>query len=109
MEGLESMNIWRIVNMPANVHWVDSKLVLNVKMDANGTPYKFKAQFCAQGFSQRGVDYMEIFTPIVPHNAICAVLVITAKFDWEINSIDIKQVYLNANLEHYIYLKPPKE
>lgn len=52
---------------------------------------------------------MEIFTPIVPHNAIHAVLVITAKFDWEINSIDIKQVYLNANLGHYIYLEPPKE
>ncbi|SPC64622.1 uncharacterized protein UHOD_11969 [Ustilago sp. UG-2017b] len=51
---------------------------------------------------------MEKFAPVVPHNAIQAVLVITAKFDWELNSFDMKQAYLNAKLEHDIYLKPPE-
>ncbi|CCF54415.1 hypothetical protein NDA11_004860 [Ustilago hordei] len=109
MEGLESMNIWKVVDMPTNAHLVDLKLVLNVKMDANGVPYKFKAQSCAQGFSQReGVDYMEIFAPIVPHDTIHTVLVIAAKFNWEIDTIDIKQAYLNASLSHDIYLKAPE-
>ncbi|CCF52923.1 hypothetical protein NDA11_001978 [Ustilago hordei] len=107
MEGLKSMNIWGIVDKPTNAHLVDSKLVLNIKTDANGIPYKFKARFCAHGFSQReGLDYMEIFTLVVPHAAIQTVLVIATKLDWELNSIDVKQAYLNAKLEHEIYLKP---
>ncbi|KAJ1599282.1 hypothetical protein NDA14_005982 [Ustilago hordei] len=36
----------------------------------------------------------------------CAVLVIATKFDWEVDSINIKQAYLNASLNHNIYLKP---
>ncbi|CCF53341.1 hypothetical protein NDA11_000152 [Ustilago hordei] len=36
------------------------------------------------------------------------VLVLSARLDWEIDSIDVKQAYLNANLEHDIYLKPPE-
>lgn len=43
MEGLESMSIWEVVDMPQKAHLVDSRLVLNVKTDANGIPYKFKA------------------------------------------------------------------
>ncbi|SAM85906.1 uncharacterized protein UBRO_15738 [Ustilago bromivora] len=109
MDGLESMNIWEIIDVPERAHLVDSKLVLNVKTDTNGIPYKFKAQFCAHGFSQRkGVDYTEIFTLVVPCNAIQTILVITAKLDWELDSIDVKQAYLNTDLEHNIYLKPPE-
>lgn len=107
MEGLQSMKIWEIADKPHNVHLVDSKLVLNVKTDANGIPYKFKACFCAQGFSQQeGLDYMEIFTPVVPRDTIQTILVITAKFNWELDSIDVQQAYLNAKLEHEIFLKP---
>ncbi|SAM85284.1 uncharacterized protein UBRO_21013 [Ustilago bromivora] len=109
MRGLKSMHIWKVVDMPTKVHLVYSKLVLNIKTDTNRIPYKFKACFCTCGFSQKeGLDYMEKFAPVVPHNAIQAVLVITAKFDWELNSFDMKQAYLNAKLEHDIYLKPPE-
>ncbi|SPC64632.1 uncharacterized protein UHOD_11970 [Ustilago sp. UG-2017b] len=109
MEGLNSMHIWEVVDTPKNAHLVDSKLVLNIKTDANGMPYKFKARFCTCGFSQwEGLDYMEIFAPVVPHDTIWTVLVIAARHNWEIDSIDIKQVYLNTKLEHEIYLKPPE-
>lgn len=47
LEGLKSMNIWEVINMPPKAHLIDSKLVLNVKMDVNRVPYKFKAQLCA--------------------------------------------------------------
>ncbi|KAJ1589399.1 hypothetical protein NDA15_005054 [Ustilago hordei] len=66
LEGLKSMNISEVINMPPKAHLIDSKLVLNVKMDVNRVPYKFKAQ------------------------------------------LYIKQAYINARLEHNIYLKPPE-
>ena len=51
---------------------------------------------------------MEIFALVVPCDAIQTILVIAAKLDWELDSIDVKQAYLNTDLEHDIYLKPPE-
>ncbi|KAJ1576459.1 hypothetical protein NDA12_005322 [Ustilago hordei] len=106
MDGLESMNIWETVDRPEGANLVDSKLVLQVKTDANNIPYKFKAKFCVHGFSQQeGINYNEIFTPVIPRDAIQTLLVIAARFDWELDSIDIMQAYLNAELHHHVYLK----
>ncbi|KAJ1602658.1 hypothetical protein NDA14_007782 [Ustilago hordei] len=110
MNGLESMNIWETVDRPEGVNLVDFKLVLQVKMDANNIPYKFKSRFCACGFSQReGIDYNEIFTPVIPRDAIRTLLVIATRFDWELDLINVMQAYLNTELHHHIYLKLPED
>ncbi|KAJ1038303.1 hypothetical protein NDA14_001063 [Ustilago hordei] len=109
MDGLESMHIWETVDQPKDTNLMDSKLVLQVKTDTSNVPYKFKARFCACGFSQReGIDFDKIFTPVVPRDAIRTILTIAAKFNWEIDSVDVTQAYLNTDLHHDIYLKPPE-
>ncbi|KAJ1582856.1 hypothetical protein NDA12_004482 [Ustilago hordei] len=50
---------------------------------------------------------MEIFAPVAPIQLIRGVLVIAAMQDWEVDSIDVKQAYLNSSLHHDVYLKPP--
>ena len=108
-DGLESMHIWETVDKPNDTNLVDSKLVLQVKTNANNVPYKFKARFCAHGFSQKeGIDFDEIFAPVVPRDTIRTILTIAARSDWEIDSIDVTQAYLNTNLHHDIYLKLPE-
>ncbi|CCF48868.1 hypothetical protein NDA14_004977 [Ustilago hordei] len=88
LEGLEAMGTWK------------------VKTDANLVPTKFKVRLVARGFTQReGVDYTKIFAPIVPIQSIRGVLAVVAVQDWEIDSVNIKQAYLNSNLHHDIYLK----
>ncbi|SPC61214.1 uncharacterized protein UHOD_11257 [Ustilago sp. UG-2017b] len=68
-----------------------------------------KARFCAHGFSQKeGIDFDEIFAPVVPRDTIRTILTIAARSDWEIDSIDVTQAYLNTNLHHDIYLKLPE-
>ncbi|CCF54650.1 hypothetical protein NDA11_001328 [Ustilago hordei] len=70
-------------------------------------PMKYKARLVAQGFMQReGLDYTEIFAPVAPTQAIRGVLAIAVVRDWEVDSIDVKQAYLNSSLHHDIYLKP---
>ncbi|KAJ1021015.1 hypothetical protein NDA13_005643 [Ustilago tritici] len=109
MDGLESMHIWETMDRPKDTNLVDSKLVLQVKTDVNNVPYKFKARFCMRSFSQKeGIDSNKIFALVVPRDAIWTILTITAKFDWEVDSVDVTQAYLNANLHHDIYLKPPE-
>ncbi|CCF49498.1 hypothetical protein NDA11_007075 [Ustilago hordei] len=77
-------------------------------MDSNLIPTKFKVRLVVQGFIQKeGVDYTEIFAPVAPIQSIRGVLSFTAVQGWEVDSIDIKQAYLNSNLHHVVYLKLP--
>ena len=102
------MGTWEVTDLPIGMNTVDTKWVLKVKTDANLVPTKFKARLIARGFTQRkGVDYTKIFAPVAPIQSIRGVLAVAAMQDWEVDSIDIKQAYLNSNLQHDVYLKPP--
>ncbi|SOV04383.1 uncharacterized protein UDID_17076 [Ustilago sp. UG-2017a] len=108
LDGLEAMGTWEITNLPRGMNTVDTRWVLKIKTDANMIPTKYKARLVARGFTQReGLDYAEIFAPVAPIQAIRGVLAIAAVRDWEVDSIDVKQAYLNSNLHHDVYLKPP--
>ncbi|KAJ1041133.1 hypothetical protein NDA10_002039 [Ustilago hordei] len=102
------MGTWEITNLPEGANTIDTCWVLKIKTDANLIPTKFKARLMARGFTQcEGIDYTEVFTPVVPIESIQGVITITAVQDWEIDSIDVKQVYLNSTIHHDVYLKPP--
>ncbi|SYW74107.1 uncharacterized protein UHO2_00972 [Ustilago hordei] len=108
LEGLEAMGTWEVMDLPVSMNTVDTKWVLKVKTDANLVPTKFKARLIARGFTQRkGVDYTEIFAPVAPIQSIRGVLAVAAVQDWEVDSINVKQAYLNSILQHNVYLKPP--
>ena len=43
---------------------------------------RFKARLVAKGYSQReGIDFNEVFPPIVRHSSICVMLAMVALFD----------------------------
>ncbi|KAJ1601272.1 hypothetical protein NDA14_000815 [Ustilago hordei] len=44
LEGLEAMGTWEVVHQPPGVPLVDSKVVLRLKLDADGVPVKHKAR-----------------------------------------------------------------
>ncbi|KAJ1045369.1 hypothetical protein NDA10_003424 [Ustilago hordei] len=48
LEGLEAMGTWEVVHQPPGVPLVDSKVVLRLKLDADGVPVKHKARLVAR-------------------------------------------------------------
>ncbi|KAJ1603582.1 hypothetical protein NDA14_003773 [Ustilago hordei] len=88
---------------------VDSKVVLRLKLDADGVPVKHKARLVARGFTQReGIDYQETFSPVAPLGAIRAILALAVQNNWEVHALDITMAYLNSTLKEAIYMKPPE-
>ncbi|KAJ1043639.1 hypothetical protein NDA10_005097 [Ustilago hordei] len=109
MNGLEAMGTWEVVHQLPGVPLVDSKVVLRLKLDADGIPVKHKARLVARGFTQReGIDYQETFSPVAPLGAIRAILALAVQNNWEVHALDITMAYLNSMLKEAIYMKPPE-
>jgi transposase InsO family protein len=104
----ERFGTWTLVEPPAGVNIVGSRFVFATKTDANGEVVKHKARVVAQGFSQQyGQDYVETFSPTAKPASIRTLLALAAAHDWEIQQIDVKGAFLNANLEEDIYMAQP--
>ena len=62
-----------------------------------------------KGFSQKkGVNYNEIFSPVVKHNSIRLLLVFVSHEDLELNHLDVKTTFLHGELDEEIYMQQPK-
>ena len=61
---------------------------------------KFNARLVAKGYSQqKGVDYDEIFSPVVRHTSIRVVLALVASWDMHLEQMDVKIAFLYGNLD----------
>ena len=63
----------------------------------------------AEGYSQRqGVDYNDIFAPVVKHTSIRMLLSIVATQNLELVQMDVKTAFLHGEIEEEIYMKQPE-
>ena len=66
-----------------------------------------KATLVAKGCSQiLGVDFTNVFSPVVKHSSIRALLGIVAFHDYELEQLDVKTAFLQ--LEEVIYMQKPE-
>jgi hypothetical protein len=63
----------------------------------------------AKGYSQiLGIDYNDVFSPVVKHSPIRTLLSIVAMHDYELEQLDVKTALLHGELEEDIYMNQPK-
>ncbi|KAG8472304.1 hypothetical protein CXB51_034358 [Gossypium anomalum] len=68
-----------------------------------------KARLVAKGYSQvPGVDFTDVFSPVVKHSSIRALLGIVAMYDLELEQLDVKTAFLHGELEEDIYMQQPE-
>jgi Reverse transcriptase (RNA-dependent DNA polymerase) len=56
----------------------------------------------------KGVDFEEIFSPVVKMSSIRVVLCLTASLDLEIEQLDVKTAFFHGDLEEELYMKQPE-
>ena len=72
------------------------------------TVEKFKARLVADGNTQKfGIDFDKIFSTVVKSSTIRHVFIVAAARDYNLSQIDIRQAYLQAELNEDLYMRVP--
>jgi hypothetical protein len=101
---------WELVKLPPGCKTIGSQWVFKVKCNTDGSVEHYKACVVAQGFSQRpGVDFDETFAPTTKWAALRVIFALAALEDWELESVDISNAYLNGELKDVeVYMHQPE-
>jgi len=59
----------------------------------------------AKGYAQReGIDYNEVFSPVVKHSSVQILLALVAQYQLELDQLVVKTAFLHDDLEEEIDL-----
>ena len=106
MDSLKKNHMYDLVTLPNGKGTLKNKLVFKLKQEGNNAKPRYKARLVVKSFNQKkGVDFEEIFSPVVKMSLIRVVFRISASLDLEIEQLDVKTVFLHGNLEEEIYME----
>ena len=86
MESLQRNTTWALVDLPKGKKIIGCKWVFKRKEDTHRTTdSKYEACLVAKGYSQvEGIDYNDIFSPVVKHSSFLVLLVLVVAHDMEL-------------------------
>jgi hypothetical protein len=109
MKALERNSTWDLVELPRDRKNVGCKWVYKLKKGVDDKVERYKARLVAKGYSQKeGIDFHEIFSPVVKIVSIRSMLALVALLDLELEQLDVKTAFLHGDLDEDIYMEQPE-
>ena len=109
MQSLHENQTYELVELPKGKRALRNKWVYRLKTEENSSRPRFKARLVVKGFNQKkGIDFEEIFSPVVKMTSIRVVLGLAASLKLEIEQLDVKTAFLHGDLEEEIYMEHPE-
>nr|GEV53445.1 putative ribonuclease H-like domain-containing protein [Tanacetum cinerariifolium] len=83
--------------------------VYKIKRNGDDQVERYRARLVVKRYAQKeGIDFNEIFSPVVRMTTIRVVLAMCATYDLHLEQLDVKTVFLHGNLEEEIYMLQPE-
>ncbi|TXG49828.1 hypothetical protein EZV62_025703 [Acer yangbiense] len=102
--ALQSNNTWTLVPYSVEMNLVSSKWIFRTNFKPDGSILKHKARL--KGFSQTaGLDFFDTFIPVVKAATIRVIFTIAVSNKWDIQQIDINNVFLNCDLQENVFME----
>nr|GEX08171.1 ribonuclease H-like domain-containing protein [Tanacetum cinerariifolium] len=109
MDSLLRNGTWEIVDLPKDRKARGSKWIYKIKYRSSGEIDRYKATLVAQGFGQKeGIDYDEIFSPIVKMVTVRCLLNVVIFNSWRVFQLDENNTFLYGDLVETMRMKPPE-
>jgi hypothetical protein len=97
---------WHRVPPRQGSNIIDYKWVYKVKKKADGSLDRYKAWLVAKGFKRRyGVDYEDIFSPVIKSTTIQVILSIAVSKGWHLRRLDVQNAFLHENLDGDVHIQ----
>ena len=108
MDSLKKNQTWDLVQLPKDKIALPCKWVYRRKVTPDAKS-RYKARLVAKGFKQEyGVDFDEIFSPVVKMTTLRTLLALVASQDMELVQMDVKTAFLHGDLHEEIYMQQPE-
>ncbi|WKA08531.1 hypothetical protein VitviT2T_026247 [Vitis vinifera] len=106
MDSLLGNQTWELTELPVGKKALHNKWVYRIKNEHDGSK-RYKARLVVKGFQQKeGIDYTEIFSPVVKMSTIRLVLGMVAAENLHLEQLDVKTAFLHgSNIEKINNLK----
>ena len=104
LDMLPKRKVFELIDHPHDRKVIKNRWVFDVKSDGCK-----KACLVAKGFSQvEGLDFNQVFYPVVRFETVRLMLVLAALEDWYITGLDVHSAYLYGKLNKKIYMEQPE-
>ncbi|RVW47729.1 Retrovirus-related Pol polyprotein from transposon TNT 1-94 [Vitis vinifera] len=104
MDSLLGNQTWELTELPVGKKALHNKWVYRIKNEHDGSK-RYKARLVVKGFQQKeGIDYTEIFSPVVKMSTIRLVLGMVAAENLHLEQLDVKTTFLHGDLEEDLYM-----
>jgi ATP-binding cassette subfamily B (MDR/TAP) protein 1 len=109
MNSIRANGTWHLVKLPRNRKALPCKWVYRLKQVPDSSGPKYKACIVAKGFQHEyGVDFDEVFSPVVKLPTLRFLLGVVALEDLELLQLDVKTAFLHGDLDEEIYMEQPQ-
>ena len=99
---------WELVPRRPSMKVLKNRWVLRIKYNADGSIERYKARLVVKGYMQEhGVDYQEVFAPVVRFESLRLLLALAATLDYEIEQMDVTTAFLNGSIDCDIFMEQP--
>lgn len=108
LDALEENGTWEIFDLPAGKQAIGSKWLYKTKYNPDGAIERYKYRLVILGCRKvYGIDFSDTFAPVAKLTTGRALLAVAAMQDWTVCQMDVRNAFLNGDLDEVVYMKMP--